>query len=92
MSSISFEVSTRCDTNKVRQIYYDLSAEKVFVTWRANESINCFREMCIKLAQLELNRRNVKQCLCLVCNLIIYVMLERAPRLLFHAQMCHLLA
>lgn len=54
-SQISFEVGSLCDIEKVRQIYLELNASDVFVTWRPNEEISRLRQTCMRLSNCGLN-------------------------------------
>ena len=54
VSSVSIEVSSRCDIEKAHRIYSELGAARIFVTWRPDEAIKQFRETCVKLSEVGL--------------------------------------
>ena len=51
ISSISIEVSSRCDVEKVSRVYSELGVELVFVTWRPDAAIRQFCNTCVKLTE-----------------------------------------
>ncbi len=70
-SIVSIEVSSRCNIEKACKAYFELGAERVFVTWRPNEVIQQFCETCVKLSAAGIsvvphmvarNLRSVNEC------------------------------
>ena len=54
-SQISFEVGSLCNIEMARQIYKELDANYVFVTWRPNEEISHLRQTCASLSNCGLD-------------------------------------
>ena len=55
MFNVSFEAGVNSDLDKVKQIYSELNAEKVFVTWRPDEKFGSFVTACSELAKSNIN-------------------------------------